>query len=89
MNIFEGTYIKLDLKRYPNRIFFFKEDKFWMYYNWKNKILWCRREGFWKVLRMENHWDYGEVQAFIKKQMEQHFKCKGVIPKCSSTEVDI
>ena len=74
MNIFEGLHIKLDLKRHPNSIFFFKEDKFWMYYNWKSGYLGCRREGFWRVLARENRWDYGEVQAFIKKQVEERFK---------------
>ena len=80
MNIFESTHIKLDLKHYPNRVFFFKEDKFWMGYNWKNKILWCRLEYFWEVLERENNWNYEEVQAFIKDQAEQHFKLKGVTP---------
>ena len=80
MNIFEGTHIKLDLKRHPNKVFFFKEDKFWMEYDWKSKDLWCRYEEFWEVLEEENHWDYYKVQAFIKDQVEQHFKCKGVTP---------
>ena len=80
MNIFEGTHIKLDLKTYPNSVFFFKEDKFWMEYNWKTKDLWCRWEGFWRVLGMENRWNYSEVQAFIKSQVEEHFKLKGITP---------
>ena len=78
MNIFESTHIKLDLKHYPRTVFFFKEDKFWMGYNWKNKILWCRLEYFWEVLERENNWNYEEVQAFIKDQVEKHFKIKDV-----------
>ena len=81
MNIFESTHIKLDLKHYPRTVFFFKEDKFWMGYNWKNKILWCRLEYFWEVLERENNWNYEEVQAFIKDQAEQHFKLKGITPE--------
>ena len=80
MNIFEGLHIKLDLKRYPNRIFFFKEDRCWMEYDWKNGYFGCRYEGFWEVLTMENNLNYREVQAFIKDWVEQHFKLKGVTP---------
>ena len=42
--------------------------------------LWCRWEGFWEVLERENNWNYEEVQAFIKVQVEQHFKGKGITP---------
>ena len=80
MNIFEGTHIKLDLKRYPNQVFFFKEDVFWMEYNWKNGYFGCRYEDFWEVLEREYHWGYDEVERFIKNQVEQHFKLKGVTP---------
>ena len=80
MNIFEGTHIKLDLKRYPNQVFFFKEDVFWMEYNWKNGYLGCKWKDFWETLKKENNWNYEEVQAFIKDQAEQHFKLKGVTP---------
>ena len=82
MNIFEGTHIKLDLKRYPNQVFFFKEDVFWMEYNWKNGYLGCKWKDFWETLKKENKWDYDEGQTFIKKQVEEHFKLKGVTP-CS------
>ena len=84
MNIFEGTHIKLDLKRYPNQVFFFKEDVFWMEYNWKNGYLGCKWKDFWETLKKENKWDYDEGQTFIKKQVEEHFKLKGVTPYPSS-----
>ena len=80
MNIFEGTHITLDLKHYPNRVFFFKGDIIWMEYDWENKDLWCRWEGFWEVLEEENGWEYYEVQAFIENQVEEHFKVKGFTP---------
>ena len=78
MDIFEGTHIKLDLKRYPRTVFFFKEDKFWMGHNWKNKILWCRWDGFWDILQKENNGDILETQSLIKDQVEKHFKIKDV-----------
>lgn len=81
MNIFEGTHITLDLKHYPNRVFFFKGDIIWMEYDWKTGYLGCRLEGFWRVLAMENRWNYEEVQAFIKDRAEQHFKLKGATPR--------
>ena len=80
MNIFEGTHMKFDLKKHPKSVFFFKGDEFWMEYDWKTHYLWCRLEGFWDVLRKENGWEYAEVQAFIKKQVEERFKLKGVTP---------
>ena len=84
MNIFEGLHIKLDLKTYPNRIFFFKEDMFWMDYNWKTKDLWCRGEGFWDVLDWRPNC---EVRAFIRSQLEQHFKLKDVTPYANTLGV--
>ena len=84
MNIFEGVHIKLHLKEYPNSVFFFKEDKFWMEYDWKYKNLWCRCEDFWEVLKRENNWGHGEVRAFIRSQLEQHFKLKDVTPGVAS-----
>ena len=80
MNIFEGLHIKLDLKRYPNKVFFFKGDKYWMEYDWKSKDLWCRYEEFWEVLEEENRWGRNEIQAFIKEQVEQHFNLKEITP---------
>ena len=87
MNIFEGTHIKLDLKRYPNQVFFFKEDVFWMEYNWKNGYFGCRYEGFWDVLGKEKNWGHGEVRAFIRSQLEQHFKLKDVTPYANTLGV--
>ena len=80
MNIFEGTHIRLDLKRYPRIVFFFKEDVFWMCYDWEVGYLWCRRKGFWEVLDRENN---REVQAIIKDQVEKHFKLKNITPSCA------
>ena len=81
MNFFEGLHIKLDLKCYPHSVFFFKEDRCWMEYDWKNGYFGCRYEGFWDVLGKEKNLAYSEVRAFIKGQVEEHFKLKGIIPK--------
>ena len=78
MNIFEGLRIKLDLKHYPGSVFFFKEDRCWMEYDWKNGYFGCRYEDFWEVLERENNWNYEEVQAFIRSQVEEHLKMKDV-----------
>ena len=83
MNIFESTHIKLDLKKHPNSVFFFKGDKYWMEYDWKNNVLWCRWEGFWDVLDWRPNC---EVQAFIKKQVGEHFKVKDIIILMRFTE---
>ena len=80
MNIFEGTYIKLDLKRYPTYVFFFKEDKVWMEYDWEAGYFGCRWKDFWEVLEEENRWGRNEIQAFIKEQVEQHFNLKEITP---------
>ena len=61
MNIFEGLHIKLDLKCYPHSVFFFKEDRCWMEYDWKNGYFGCRYEDFWEVLEREYHWETKEL----------------------------
>lgn len=86
MNIFEGLHIKLDLKRYPNSVFFFKGDRICMEYHWRIGYFACREEGFWNVLETENRWNHGEVQAFINEQVKKHFKVKSIMVWCTVAE---
>ena len=61
------------MKRYPNQVFFFKEDKYWMEYKWKNGMLLCRYEGFFDILKIKTRRSHLKAKSFIKERMEENF----------------
>jgi hypothetical protein len=76
--IINGLTIKIDREKYPNSIFFFKEDK--LFFELQNSTLWCRYSTVWMKISEVISGDYGAIQAFIEKQVEEHFKMRGVTP---------
>lgn len=77
--IINGLTIKIDREKYPNSIFFFKEDAF--LFEIENNILWCRYDKVWLKISEVISGDYKATQAFIKnKVVEEHFNLKGVTP---------
>lgn len=83
----DGLEVKIDKDISPNRIFFFKGDSFFFEWNTETRTLWCSYKNVWSVLEMTISTEYNEVQGFIKKQVEEHFKCNGVTPLSDGMEV--
>lgn len=76
-----GLTRKADFKRWPEYIFFFRKDECLFRYNLIFGYLWCDAKKVWKVLGYERHnYNFREVQSFIKKQVEAHFKLEVVTP---------
>lgn len=78
MRIVDGLVCKQDVTKYPNSLFLFKGDEF--YFELENKTLWCLYSRVWSILESYFSSNYNETQAFIKSQVEEHFKMKGVTP---------
>jgi len=76
--IINGLVIKIDKGKYPNSIFFFKNDK--CLFELENSTLWCSFSNVWSIFSEENNMNYDATQEFIKIQMEKHFKMKDVTP---------
>lgn len=76
----EGLTRKVDFDRWPDDIFFFRGKKCLFEYDFISGHLWCDREKVWKVLECEGCYSYEDIQAFIKKQVETHFKLMEVTP---------
>jgi hypothetical protein len=76
LELIDGMTVKIDKDKYPGSIFFFKDDKCCL--ELENSILWVRYAEIWQVFEVEFGMKYDEIQSFIKDQMEQHFKMRGV-----------
>ena len=72
---------KVDNKKYPNIIFYFKDDKFYFEYDTKNGYFYCNYDKVWSVFETKYSMRYNEIQLFIKDMVRKHFKFKGVTPK--------
>jgi hypothetical protein len=84
-SLINGITLRVDLDKYSSSIFFFKDDSCVIEYNTKSGYLWLSYKDIWSIFEKEYHLKYDEVRSFIKNQVEEHFKCKGVTPKFYDT----
>jgi len=78
LELLNGCEIKIDKEKYPDSVFFFKNEGY--YFEIEKKYLWCVYECVWKIFEIEFSMNYGQIQALIKDVVEEHFKCKGLTP---------
>lgn len=78
LEFIDGLTIKIDKEKYPDSIFFFRGEECQI--EIQKSIVWFRYEGFWKVFEDEFGMKYQQIQDFMKIQLEEHFKMKGVSP---------
>ena len=83
LEILNGCEIKIDKEKYPNSVFLFKNGE--CYFEIENPIIWCRYKHVWQIFENEFSMNYVDIQQFIKGQVEEHFKCKGLTPKYNDT----
>src|SRR5690606_11398425 len=74
LQLVENVQVKRDLEKYPNSVFFFNGEKLLAEYDKRfPKNLWIA----WNILDVfENEYkmQYVEIQAFMREQVEKHFK---------------
>lgn len=76
---------KIDKEKYPESVFYFTKDGDFMFeQDFKNGIFWCDYMMVWLVFESEYGMRYKQIQEFIKRMMEEHFKCNGLTPIKSS-----
>jgi hypothetical protein len=78
LEIINGLEIKIDKKKYPDSIFYFKGDKY--FFELEKDIIYCSYNNVWSIFLQEYKMNYDATQAFIKNQVEEHFKMKHVTP---------
>jgi hypothetical protein len=76
--ICRGLVMKTDQDKYPDAIFWFKQDRCYFRYDIKTGFLWCDHDLVWEVFEKELNWGYLQIVSFIKNKVEEHFKNKGV-----------
>ncbi len=74
-DILHKMVIKKDQKRYPNKIFFFVDDEYFMDFDFECNTIWCSYQNFWSIFNAKsNIKDDSEISNIIKNLVEQHFK---------------
>jgi hypothetical protein len=82
--ICRGLVMKTDQEKYPDLIFWFKQDRCYFEYEIETGKLWCDHNLVWRVFARELGWGYLQIESFIKNKVEEHFKNKGVTLYASS-----
>ena len=72
------THKAVDKEKYPNYIFFFKDNYCFFEYNQKNGTFWCNYDKVWLIFLTKYRMDYQQIQVSIKGQVEEHFKLRGL-----------
>jgi hypothetical protein len=80
--LINGLQLRVDFNKYPNLIFLFNGDECWVVYDTKSGSLGLLYSSIWSVFETEYGLNQG-IQSFIKKEVEEHFKCKGITPSKS------
>ncbi len=81
---FEDLLSKMDIKedqeKYPNELFFFVGNDWFMDLSLKSGDLWFSDYYIWSVFEKKHGFSYSETQMFIKNVIEMHFKNMTVTP---------
>ncbi len=72
--------VKKDQQAYPDRIYFFIGEEWYMDLNLTNGDVWCSEERMWLIIRGKTGYSYVETKSFTKNVLEQYFKVKDIIP---------
>jgi hypothetical protein len=78
--ICRGLVMKTDQEKYPDLIFWFKQDRCYFEYEIKTGYLWCEPNLVWRVFERELSWGYHQIESFIRNKVKEHFKNKDVTP---------
>lgn len=78
--LIQGLSPRWDKGKYPESIFYFKENKFWLEYIEKCDYVWIRYYGFWDVFEKDYGLNHQETRDFLKEMVESHFKWKVITP---------
>lgn len=70
----EGYEVKTDWEKWPNWLFFFKEEKLLGEFYLKTQIFYSTWDNLWSVFENEFEMKYPEIIQFMRKQIENHFK---------------
>jgi hypothetical protein len=78
--ICRGLVMKTDQEKYPDKIFWFKQDRCYFEYEIKTGYLWCEHDLVWRVFERELSWGYFQIESFIKNKVKEHLENKDVTP---------
>jgi hypothetical protein len=72
--------ILIDEKEYPNRIFYFRDNNCIFEYDKNNGYFWCSYYNYWLIFEDKFGFNYEQIKALTKDEVEKHFKLKGITP---------
>ena len=80
LDILSDMEIKIDKVKYPNSIFFFKNDEVWMEQDLKKDRFWCDYNKIWTIFKNKFGFNDNEISLLIKGQVEKRFKMRVSAP---------
>lgn len=72
----EGYEVKTDWEEYPNWLFFFKNGKILGEFSLETQTFYASYPNLWKVFANEFEMKNTDIQRFMSKQVEEHFKLR-------------
>ena len=79
LSFIDGCEIRLS-KKYPNFIFYVKNDLILFEQETKIKYFYMRFDLIWSVFENKYKLNYSDIQSFIKDRLETHVKLEGYTP---------
>jgi hypothetical protein len=76
--------IKYDEIKYPNSIFYFKDDICIFKYDKNNGYFYCDYYRYWSKFYEKFGFNYNQISDLTKDMVEKHFNLKGVTPNTNS-----
>jgi hypothetical protein len=76
--ICRGLVMKTNQERYPNLIFWFKQDRCYIQYDIETGHLWCDHDLVWGVFERELDWGHPQIESFINNKMKEPLQNKDV-----------
>jgi hypothetical protein len=79
LSLFQGLKEYKD-ERYPNSIFYHKNDVVYFEFDVEKHILYCSYTLVWNVFSEQSKYNYNETQRIIKDVVERYTNCGSITP---------
>lgn len=73
--------VKIDKRKYPDYIFFFRKGKWCIYFDKTNGTVGCSEEHMWTIIGSKLKYRLDQIREFIQNVLEQYIQNKEVSPE--------
>ena len=80
IHMFESCEVKIDKIKYPDSVFYFKNDEFFFEHDLKSGYFYCSYSKVWSFFETKFGLNYDQISDLIKSTVEGHFKLGSITP---------